>query len=52
MSFFSDASPVVKGAIVVGAVGILYFAAAWMGGFAPFGSPAGETSQQRGLETQ
>lgn len=37
MSFWEDASPLVKGAIVVGVVGILYLAIAFFAGFPPYG---------------
>lgn len=53
MSFWSDASPAVKGAIVVGVVGILYLGIAAVAGLAPFGNPTGEqTSQSRGVAGQ
>jgi hypothetical protein len=50
MSFWEDASGVVKGAIIVGVVGLLYLGVAWGVGFAPFGTPGGDEIQQvRGL---
>ncbi len=49
MSFWEDSSPVVKGAIVVGALGLLYFAIAFFAGLAPF-TKVEETTQQRGLQ--
>lgn len=50
MSFWSDASPVVKGVIVVGAVGLFYLGIAKVAGFAPFTKAAGgEVSQTRGV---
>lgn len=50
MSFWEDASPVVKGAIVVGIIGLIYFGAAYAGSFFPF-NPASdeEITQERGL---
>lgn len=53
MSFWSDASPVVKGAIVFGVVGLLYLGVAFAAGFVPFGSGHGEdTTQQRGVSVE
>ena len=53
MSFWSDASPVVKGAIIFGVVGLLYFGAAFVGGFFPFGSGHGEdVTQERGIQPE
>lgn len=48
MSFWSDASAIVKGAIVVGIVGLAYFGLAFVLKFPPFiaDEPAAET---RGL---
>ena len=52
MSFWSDASPVVKGAIVVGILGLLYLGASFITkAFPPFG-PKEETQQTRGLPGQ
>ena len=50
MSFWSEASPIVKGAVVVGAVGILYLGIAFVGNMAPFGPAAGgeQVTQARG----
>jgi hypothetical protein len=48
MSFWSDASPVVKGAIVFGVVAGLYLLAARIAGFAPF-VPDEQRATQRGI---
>lgn len=51
MSFWEDASPVVKGAIVVGVIGLLYFGIAFFASLPPFGGGAeGEVTQERGLQ--
>lgn len=51
MEFWEDASPVVKGAIVVGAILVLYMGIAYMTGLPPYHSQVGEEVQQfRGLE--
>lgn len=50
MSFWSDASPIVKGAIVVGVLGLLYFGIAFVAGLPPFIDT--ETTQVRGLQPQ
>ena len=50
MSFWEDASLVVKGAIVFGILGLLYFGVAFAAGLPPFGGGGDEeTTQQRGL---
>lgn len=51
MSFWSDASPIVKGAIVVGVVGAVYLLTARVAGFVPFTPETGEAegTSQRGL---
>lgn len=49
MSFWEDASPVVKGAIVFGILGLLYFGVAFAAGLPPFGGEE-ETTQERGLQ--
>ena len=52
MSFWSDASPVVKGAIVVGALGLVYLLVAFVAKFPPFGGGATDdenVTQQRGI---
>lgn len=50
MSFWEDASPVVKGAIVIGALGLVYFGIALVAGWPPFpGDDPETTTQQRGL---
>lgn len=36
MGFWEDSSPIVKGAIVVGALGLIYFAVAFFVGLPPF----------------
>ncbi len=52
MSFWDDASPVVKVAIVVGGVGLLYFGIAFAAGLPPFGGGVAEegVTHQRGLQ--
>ena len=51
MGFWQDASPVVKGAIVVGGLLIVYFLAAWAIGLPPYGSQVGDEIQQtRGIQ--
>jgi hypothetical protein len=51
MSFWSDASPIVKGAIIFGVLGLLYLGVAAVAGIAPFGSGHGEdTTQTRGIQ--
>lgn len=42
MSFWEDASPVVKGAIVIGALGLAYFGVAYFAGLPPFGAASDE----------
>ncbi len=37
MSFWEDSSPIVKGAVVIGVVGLLYFVVAWGLGLPPMG---------------
>ncbi|MCC7538684.1 MAG: hypothetical protein IT379_20835 [Deltaproteobacteria bacterium] len=48
MSFWSDASPITKGLIVVGVLGILYFGVAYFAKLPPF-SNTYEQVQQRGI---
>jgi hypothetical protein len=48
MGFWEDASPVVKGAIVFGGVGILYLAIAFFAGLPPYGGGE-EAAATRGL---
>ncbi len=50
MSFWSDSSPIVKGAIVVGVIGLVVALMAWQG-WGPFATDRddAEMSQQRGL---
>ncbi|HJL05206.1 MAG TPA: hypothetical protein RMH85_07035 [Polyangiaceae bacterium LLY-WYZ-15_(1-7)] len=50
MSFWEDASPVVKGAIVIGAIGLIYFGVAFAFGWMPFGGGDEATTQERGLQ--
>ena len=50
MQFWSDASSMVKGAIVFGAVAGLYLAIAYFAHWVPFGAGVeAEITQQRGL---
>jgi hypothetical protein len=42
MGFWEDASPVVKGAIVVGALGMIYLAIAALAGLPPYGGGTDE----------
>lgn len=52
MSFWEDASPVVKGAIVIGALGLVYFGIAFAASLPPFGGGGDEaTTQERGLQS-
>ncbi|MFN7698323.1 MAG: hypothetical protein ACK6CU_22205 [Deltaproteobacteria bacterium] len=48
MGFWEDASPAVKGAIIVGGIAILYFAVAYVAGLPPYGGQA-EVQQTRGM---
>jgi len=48
MSFWEDASPAVKGAIIVGGIAILYFVVAMFTGLPPYGGEP-EVVQQRGV---
>ncbi len=51
MSFWEDASPVVKGAIVIGVLGLSYFGVAYFAGLPPFGSATDEEiSEERELQ--
>ncbi|MBX3271590.1 MAG: hypothetical protein KF729_15095 [Sandaracinaceae bacterium] len=36
MSFWEDSSPIVKGAIIVGVIGLIYLGVAWGMGLFPF----------------
>lgn len=47
MSFWTDASPLVKAAIVLGVAGLLYLGLAAAAGLPPYAGP--ETVQQRGI---
>lgn len=50
MSFWQDASPIVKGAIVIGALLLVYLGIARVAGLIPFSNATGEEMQQtRGL---
>jgi len=48
MGFWSDASPIVKGAIIFGVLGLLYLGIAKIAGIIPF-VPEEPTTQERGL---
>lgn len=48
MSFWEDASPIVKGALIVGVLGILYLGVAFGVGFFPF---AASCTHEVGEET-
>ncbi len=48
MGFWEDASPAVKGAIIVGGIAILYFVVAMFTGLPPYGGQE-EVVQQRGV---
>lgn len=50
MSFWSDSSPIVKGAIVIGVIGLVVAIMAWQG-LGPFSTDRDgeETSQTRGI---
>jgi hypothetical protein len=48
MSFWSEASPLVKGVVVLGSVALLYLGIAYVANMAPFAVPEA-TTQQRGL---
>ncbi|MDQ3037201.1 MAG: hypothetical protein M3Y87_32710 [Myxococcota bacterium] len=51
MGFWQDASPLVKGAIVVGGLLIAYFLIAMVAGLPPYGSQIGdEVQQERGIQ--
>ena len=51
MGFWEDASPAVKGAIVVGGLALVYFLVAFVAGLPPYGSVQDdEIVQQRGLQ--
>ncbi len=52
MSFWEDASPVVKGAIVIGVLGLLYFGIAFAASLPPFSGGADNTTQERGVQPQ
>ncbi|MFT5430961.1 MAG: hypothetical protein ACI9OJ_001640 [Myxococcota bacterium] len=50
MSFWEDASGVVKGAIIFGVVGLLYFGVAFAASLPPFGGgDQEEVTTERGL---
>lgn len=49
MSFWSDASPIVKGVIIVGAIGLVVGIMA-LAGIPPFDAGESETTNQRGLQ--
>ncbi len=51
MGFWEDASPAVKGAIIVGGIALLYFLVAFVAGLPPYSSPnADEVQQVRGMQ--
>jgi hypothetical protein len=51
MSFWQDASPAVKGAIVVGGILIAYLALSFFAGWFPWSSQVGDEVQQtRGVQ--
>jgi hypothetical protein len=51
MGFWQDASPAVKGAIVLGGILIAYFLVAFVAGLPPYGSQVGDEIQQtRGMQ--
>ncbi len=52
MGFWQDASPAVKGAVVLGALLIVYFAVAFFAGLPPYGSAVGEIQQSRGVQAE
>lgn len=50
MGFWEDASPAVKGAIIIGGVGLIYLAIAFAAGLPPYGGGTDEsTTVERGL---
>ncbi len=49
-SFWSDASPITKGVIVIGALGLIYLGVAKLAGFPPFLNT--EVAPVRGLTPQ
>ncbi|MBN8615605.1 MAG: hypothetical protein J0L92_33730 [Deltaproteobacteria bacterium] len=49
MGFWEDASPAVKGAIIVGGIAILYFVVAMFAGLPPYGGGEPEVQQTRGV---
>jgi hypothetical protein len=49
MGFWEDASPAVKGAIVVGGILALIIGVGWLGGIGPWAAEA-EATQVRGLQ--
>ena len=48
MSFWSDASPIVKGAIIIGVIGLVYLGIAKVAGIVPFVEEE-PVAQERGL---
>jgi hypothetical protein len=52
MGFWEDASPAVKGAIIVGGIAILYFVVARFAGLPPYGGGEEEVQQVRGVQSQ
>lgn len=50
MGFWQDASPVVKGTIIVGGLLIAYLLVAWIGGLPPYGGSDEQVQQTRGIQ--
>lgn len=50
MGFWEDASPAVKGAIIVGGILLLYLGVARVAGIFPYGGADPEATQVRGLQ--
>ena len=50
MGFWEDASPAVKGAIIIGGILLLYLGVAFAAGLPPYGGGEPEATQVRGLQ--
>lgn len=50
MGFWEDASPAVKGAIIIGGILLLYLGVAAVAGLPPYGGGEPEATQVRGLQ--
>lgn len=50
MGFWEDASPAVKGAIIIGGILLLYLGVAFFAGLPPYGGGEPEATQVRGLQ--